>query len=592
MLAVSENYTAAVKLPYRTDRISGTIALADGTEIAVSDSNIVNNSVTLREQLVRGDTIEIGTFYTNELDITLYDGDFLTHNYANAEITLFYGVQLAGGAWEDIPLGVFTVDNSLTVRRGANHSLTGFDGSVKYDIDISYYAGGEMAVKEHIAALSADVGIEVETTDFSLFPNSDVVVSAAASSAIQTYRDMVEWCCALMGASAKINRYGRLEIVQLKEKVADGGGYLIDYTVEGKERTGTEFFDLRALIKYVSTTFDGEQYVKVRGSTLQDDFGRNATVFVAENPLIRSNPDKQTVFDNVADSLNAVLRRAEFTFHGNPAVECFDTIGVSGGKVDVGRTLVVFPTSLTWKYRGAHKVNCAFAELTSEGTYSVSAFSAGAGISPVPVKSKTDKRIDDVAAKSGGAAKYLQTAEGDYKVATTAGGFELLKPDGTKTNFGAATSANGSSYPDFSIGAPHSGGASVPYNGALFSATDGMVSLAAGGHIITLNNSDGLYINGKPSVSLAPEAVVKAQQGSIYIELGDLVLSVVNNYIYIKDGTGMELRLSNGELCAKTSGMTFNVSPIAMSATGQGGYSLRADSSGLSINGKRVLTQT
>lgn len=143
MLDVSAAYTAAIKDKNRTDRITGTIKLCDGETINITDDIIVNNSVTLKEQLVSGDTFEIGTFYTNQLDITVYDNNFLSRTYANARITPKYEIQLADGTWESVPLGIFTVDNSLTKRKGSIHKLTAFDDSTKFDVDISVYSGGK-----------------------------------------------------------------------------------------------------------------------------------------------------------------------------------------------------------------------------------------------------------------------------------------------------------------------------------------------------------------------------------------------------------------------------------------------------------------
>lgn len=424
MLDVSAAYTAAIKDKNRTDRITGTIKLCDGETINITDDIIVNNSVTLKEQLVSGDTFEIGTFYTNQLDITVYDDNFLSRTYANARITPKYEIQLADGTWESVPLGVFTVDNSLTKRKGSIHKLTAFDDSTKFDVDISAYSGGKKTVQQHIKDLAADVGITLATTDFSSYPNYDLAVDSAASTAIQTYRDLVEWCCALMSASARINRYGKLEIVKLKEKKKTVDGVLAydaDYTVEGYERTGTEFFDLRALTKYFSTTFDGEQYVYKNRAviTASDTAARNATMFIPENPLLQSVSDRKAAFEACADEINIALRRVEFSFNGNPAIECFDTLCGNGGKIDVNRTIAFFPTSLVWKYRGAHKVSCAFAELTDEATASVSevaTFAAAvANKSPLSTKNKTDKRIDDVSKRANGIGDPIILTENSAK---------------------------------------------------------------------------------------------------------------------------------------------------------------------------------
>ena len=423
MLDVSAAYTAAIKDKNRTDRIAGEIKLCDGETINITDDIIVNNSVTLKEQLVSGDTFEIGTFYTTQLDITVYDDNFLSRTYANARITPKYEIQLADGTWESVPLGKFTVDNSLTKRKGSIHKLTAFDDSTKFDVDISAYSGGKKTVQQHIKNLAADVGITLATTDFSSYPNYNLIVDSTVSSSVQTYRDLIEWCCALMAASARINRYGKLEIVKLKEKKKTVDGVLVydaDYTVEGYERTGTEFFDLRALTKYFSTTFDGEQYVYANNSTLDDTVARKATLFLPENPLLRSVSDaeRKTAFEACAETISIALRRVEFSFNGNPAIECFDTLCGNGGKIDVNRTIAFFPTSLVWKYRGAHKVSCAFAELTDEATASASEAAISAADAstiskiPVQVKSKTEKRLDGVgktASDAGGVGKFTNT---------------------------------------------------------------------------------------------------------------------------------------------------------------------------------------
>ncbi|MFR2155266.1 MAG: hypothetical protein ACLS48_11990 [[Eubacterium] siraeum] len=376
MLDVSAAYTAAIKDKNRTDRIAGTIKLCDGETINITDDIIVNNSVTLKEQLVSGDTFEIGTFYTNQLDITVYDNNFLSRTYANARITPKYEIQLADGTWKSVLLGIFTVDNSLTKRKGSIHKLTAFDDSTRFDVNISAYAGGRKTVQQHIKDAAADVGIELATTDFGAYPNDNLTVDSTISTEIQTYRDLIEWCCAIMAASARINRYGKLEIVKLKEKTTTVDDALIydpDYTVEGYERTGTEFFDLRALTKYFSTTFDGEQYVYTNISTLDDSAARKATLYIPENPLLQSLSieTRKSAFQSCADAMTIALRRVEFSFNGNPAIECFDTLCGSGGKIDVNRTIAFFPTTLVWKYRGAHKVSCAFAELTDEATATV-----------------------------------------------------------------------------------------------------------------------------------------------------------------------------------------------------------------------------
>ena len=152
---------------------------------------------------------------------------------------------------------------------------------------------------------------------------------------------------------------------------------------------------------------------------VSDSAVRNATMFLPENPLLQSVSDRKAAFEACADAINIALRRVEFSFNGNPAIECFDTLCGNGGKIDVNRTIAFFPTSLVWKYRGAHKVSCAFAELTDEATVSVSevaTFAAAvANKSPLSTKNKTDKRIDDVAKRANGIGDPIILTENSAK---------------------------------------------------------------------------------------------------------------------------------------------------------------------------------
>lgn len=400
MLPVSEAYAKAIKLPNRVDRLTGKIILSDGTSITITDDIVMNNSVTLTEQLVSGNTMEIGTFFTNQLTITVYDEKIQSRSYANAKIVPYYGLQLPDGTWEDIPLGVFKVDNSYTRRKGPRHMLTAFDCSVEFDRDISGHTV-TATLQAHIASACKEVGVAMSPDlNLSDFPNADVVVNASSKS-IQTYRDLIEWCAALMGASAKIDRYGKFTLIVLDDKT-EGTQYIYDVVIDGDERFGTEFFDLRALTKYVSTTFDGQAYVNTRNNWLNDEQGRNAVVFVPENPLLKDNENAEEIFINSLSTFTIALRSAEFSFIGNPALECFDTVGVSGGQIDSRGTIAIFPTKLMWKYRGKHSVSCAFAELTEEPSSSEVSTIATLALSdntlPVPVKvrNQTEKRIDGV----------------------------------------------------------------------------------------------------------------------------------------------------------------------------------------------------
>ena len=445
MLPVSDDYKKAIHDSVRTDRMTGTVTLDDGNVIEITDENIVNNSVTLKEQLVSGNTLEIGTFYTNELDITLYDTEPKNHDYTNAVIELQYGLLTAGdpqqedAQWEDIPLGVFKVDNNFTKRKGNTFNLVAFDLSTKFDRDLDGYTNAAATAAQHITAACEAVGVTISPScDLDFYDHG--IEAAVNSRSIQSYRDLVEWCAALMGVCARINRHGEFEVVLLQNTVVssnddDAHVWTCDI-INGDERFSTEFFDARANIKYIYCTINGKTYKHVSGDPITPGISRKAALYLPENPLLAGQNDIESIFYNIAANIADSLLRAEFEFIGNPALECFDAIGITGGQIDTDEQLVVNPTKMTWKYRGRHKISCAAADITDEKSTTSAEARAISTIDneesvcpPIPTKSQTDKRIDGVMnIATGGVGKFTNkeknseifndyennTAEGSY----------------------------------------------------------------------------------------------------------------------------------------------------------------------------------
>ncbi len=131
MLTTTAGYKTAI-VTHRTDRITGTITLTDGTSIYITDDNIIQNSLYIDEQVVSGDDLDIGSVVASQLglkleipasgfysldglpvfldsEIVLDSGEELSANIlTSATIELDYGL-LVGAAYEDIPLGLFII---------------------------------------------------------------------------------------------------------------------------------------------------------------------------------------------------------------------------------------------------------------------------------------------------------------------------------------------------------------------------------------------------------------------------------------------------------------------------------------------------
>ena len=55
MIPVNQQYLAAIRAPVRTDRITGTIQLADGGSLEFTADDLMSGSVTIDDQCVSGD---------------------------------------------------------------------------------------------------------------------------------------------------------------------------------------------------------------------------------------------------------------------------------------------------------------------------------------------------------------------------------------------------------------------------------------------------------------------------------------------------------------------------------------------------------
>ena len=114
-----------------------------------------------------------------------------------------------------MPLGTFYVDPILSVRRKNILGIVAYDAGVKLDRDISDTFRNTVGTPAQlIAAACTDcaVGCSVGLNSLAGMPNSTLRVSAADRQ-MQTYRDVIMWCAALVCGYAVIGRDSRLSVI-------------------------------------------------------------------------------------------------------------------------------------------------------------------------------------------------------------------------------------------------------------------------------------------------------------------------------------------------------------------------------------------
>ena len=108
MYPVSERYKTAIRARARTDRVAGTLTLTDGTVLALGVQDFMSGSLTLDNQCVTGEELAFGCVYLGQAAFSLRTR-LNRYAFYGAKLVLRYELQLPGGSWETVPLGVYTV---------------------------------------------------------------------------------------------------------------------------------------------------------------------------------------------------------------------------------------------------------------------------------------------------------------------------------------------------------------------------------------------------------------------------------------------------------------------------------------------------
>ncbi len=393
MYSVSDKYKKALLGNVVTDRISGKITLADGTKIALSDENLVKNSLKITHELC-GD-YKIGTFNLGCLQIAIFDDGALMRDFSGALICPVYEIQ-TGENWEKIPMGVYIADGGSVRRKRDTVSMTAYDSGIMFDRVIpDDKRGFYKTAPYYINMACEDCGVELDSIEEEL-PNSEEKIQAY-SSQIHTYRDLVAWCAALMCGYAVIDRSGKLRIISAKYGVQadDASDIVIDKYLTEEERDSIYVTDTRAYIKTLNAYCAGQPKTYVSDYVSDDEQAAPAVYCLPNNPLLMDRTEE--VCDRVNESWLAYIdgfkqRGITAVIYGDPALDVGDTLRCSGGDVDQRGSIVGVVTKQEWRYRKFHSIVCAAAqvspfspsveaaETTGQLEKKIVSYAAGAGI--------------------------------------------------------------------------------------------------------------------------------------------------------------------------------------------------------------------
>ncbi len=364
MYSVSEEYKNALLEKVIEDRIKCTVRLCSGTELILSDSEIVSNSVKIVHELC-GD-YRVGTFNLGYLKIGFFDDEALMRDYSGAEITVTYEIK-TGENWETVPMGIFIADGQTVKRRRNTVMLTAYDYGILFDCKLKDSVREAEDTAENLIKLACDhCGVEFSDI-YSELPNRTVKVKPS-SAQIQTYRDMIGWCATMLCGYGVIDRSGKLRIITSRhEFIGESDITEVDKYLTSGERHSIYATDNRPWISLLSAYSGGKRKIYKSPFTPEDSRNARGVYTLEKNPLLdgKSEEDCDKINTDWLRFIDSFMQRGiTAELYGDPALDVGDMLRCSEGDIDQRRSILGMVTKQEWRYRNFHTVICACTQIS------------------------------------------------------------------------------------------------------------------------------------------------------------------------------------------------------------------------------------
>lgn len=199
--SVSDAYKTAIRARTRTDRVTGTLTLTSGTVLNLDAADLMSGSLTLDNQCVTGEELVFGCAYLGQAALNLRT-DLSRYAFYGAKLVLHYGLQLPGGRWETVPLGVYTVAEAE--RRALYVSIKAYDNilALQQKYDGTTMQGTAYALLGQIAAACGLTLGQTEAEIGALNPNAALVCQLSGTDGLSTWRECAAAVAQLVGGFA------------------------------------------------------------------------------------------------------------------------------------------------------------------------------------------------------------------------------------------------------------------------------------------------------------------------------------------------------------------------------------------------------
>ena len=345
MYPVSNAFLNAVKANTRKYYWTGRITTTAGTVYNFDQEDMVKGSGYITSQCCGSTEIELGTVYAAEMGISLFS-EINRYTLEDAIVELFYHLQIAGGSYETIPMGIFEVSEAN--RKAKCLEIKAYDYMVRFEKAFSALESIGNAYDFMVLCSNAcDVALAQDRATIEAMPNGSENLSIYSDNDIETYRDVLFYVGQVLGGFFVINRAGELEL----RKYGNTPSLLVERT----HRFSSSFSDFITRYTAVSSTNLRTQIAEYYALDPDDGLTMNLGV----NPLLQFGLEetRRQLCENILDDLS-VINYVPFDSDtiGNPALDVGDILSFSGGQADVTKYACI--TSNSIKIGGRQSIKC------------------------------------------------------------------------------------------------------------------------------------------------------------------------------------------------------------------------------------------
>ena len=210
MYPVSNAFLNAVKANNRKYYWTGRITTTAGTVYNFDQEDMVKGSGYITSQCCGSTEIELGTVYAAEMGISLFS-EINRYTLEDAIVELFYHLQVAGGSYETIPMGIFEVSEAN--RKAKCLEIKAYDYIVRFEKAFtSLESIGNAYDFMVLCSTACDVALAQDRATIEAMPNGAENLSIYSDNDIETYRDVLFYVGQVLGGFFVINRSGELEL--------------------------------------------------------------------------------------------------------------------------------------------------------------------------------------------------------------------------------------------------------------------------------------------------------------------------------------------------------------------------------------------